>query len=550
MILRATPQRPDLLLQLGITLMDLGRVEAAVPCFRRLLRQEPQLREGHYQLGQALAALGQTEAGIAALKTALALDPDATEVLVQLEMHRLSLCDWHDHERRMAQLLAQLEAHGQARDGAVDSVLVPPLSLNLFPAPPALHRRLGERWAEPTSRGMAPLRLPPAPPHRAGERWRIGYLSADFRNHAMGNLLHGLFARHDRRRFEVFAYSLADISDEITELIRSGVDHYAMVAGDSSEAIANRIRSDGIDVLIDLMGHTHHGRPGVLALRPAPLQLHYLGYPGSLGADWIDGVIADVWLIPPDHEIHYRETVHRLPWGFVSSGPLPDQHASAQPLAPDSDTRALTSTPPTPPPPPSRGALGLPADAVVYACFNRPEKITPAVFDCWLEILRQVPNSVLWIINDEPLVEQRLRARLAQAGLEWRRLVFSPKVDSAAFGQCCALADLLLDTSPYGSGATAVTALAAGLPLLTCPGDTFASRMGASLCAATGLEEMICPTPEAYRQCAIALGRQPAALQRLRRQLLAGRAGLPLFNTTAWVGHLEQLLERLLEAGG
>ena len=530
MILRATPQRPDLLLQLGITLMELGRVEAALPCLRRLLRQEPQLREGHYQLGQALAALGHTEAGIGALQTALALDPDATEVLVQLEMHRLSLCDWHDHERRMARLLAQLEAHGQARAGAVDAVLVPPLSLNLFPAPPALHRRLGERWTEPTSRSMAPLRLPPAPPHRAGERWRIGYLSADFRNHAMGNLLHGLFARHDRRRFEVFAYSLADISDEITELIRRGVDHYAIVAADSSEAIANRIRSDGIDVLIDLMGHTHHSRPGVLALRPAPLQLHYLGYPGSLGADWIDGVIADAWLIPPDHEIHYRETVHRLPWGFVSSGPL-DSNAAASP-------------------PPSREALGLPADAVVYACFNRPEKITPAVFDCWLEILRQVPNSVLWIINDQPLVEQRLRARLATAGLEWRRLVFSPKLESAAFGQCCGLADLLLDTSPYGSGATAVTALAAGLPLLTCPGQTFASRMGASLCAATGLEELICPTPEAYRQRAIALGRQPAELQRLRRQLLAGRAELPLFNTSAWVEHLEQLLERLLEAGG
>jgi predicted O-linked N-acetylglucosamine transferase (SPINDLY family) len=187
---------------------------------------------------------------------------------------------------------------------------------------------------------------------------------------------------------------------------------------------------------------------------------------------------------------------------------------------------------------------------VVYACFNRPEKITPAVFDGWLEILRQVPDSVLWIINDEPLVEQRLRARLAQAGLEWRRLVFSPKVESAAFGQCCGLADLLLDTSPYGSGATAVTALAAGLPLLTCPGQTFASRMGASLCAATGLEEMICPTPEAYRERAIALGRQPPELQRLRRQLLEGRAELPLFNTTAWVGNLEQLLERLLKAGG
>ena len=265
----------------------------------------------------------------------------------------------------------------------------------------------------------------------------------------------------------------------------------------------------------------------MLALRPALLQLHYLGYPGSLGADWIDGVIADAWLIPPEHEIHYRETVHRLPWGFVSSGPLPD------PVAPAA-------------PPPSREALGLPLDAVVYACFSRPEKITPAVFDGWLEILRQVPGSVLWIINDEPWVEERLRARLMAAGLEPQRLVFSPKVESAAFGQACALADLLLDTSPYGSGATAVTALAAGLPLLTCPGNTFASRMGDSLCAATGLDQLICPNPEAYVERAIALGRDPAELQRLRRQLLERHSELPLFDTDAWVGHLESLLERLL----
>ena len=526
-ILRATPQRPDLLLQLGTTLMDLGRVEAAVPCFRRLLRNDPQLSEGHYQLGQALAALGHTEAGIDELNTALALDPAATEVLVQLEMHRLSLCDWDNHESRMARLVSQLDAYGQANEGDVPTALVPPLSLNLFPAPLALHRRLGERWAEPTSRSMETLQLPPAPARQPGERWRIGYLSADFRNHAMGNLIHGMFACHDRQRYEVFAYSLADVSDEITEVIRRGVDHYAIVAGDSSEAIAERIRADRIDVLIDLMGHTHHGRPSVLALRPAPLQLHYLGYPGSLGADWIDGVIADAWLIPPEHDIHHRETVHRLPWGFVSSSPLVDQGPPAQP-------------------PPSREGLGLPADAVVYACLNRPEKITPAVFDSWLEILRQVPGSVLWIINDQPRVEERLRARLDAAGLEPQRLLFSPKMESTAFGRACALADLLLDTSPYGSGATAVTALAAGLPLLTCPGDTFASRMGASLCAASGLEELICPTPESYLQCAIELGRQPAELQRLRRQLLERHGELPLFNTAAWVGHLEALLERLL----
>jgi len=543
MILRATPQRPDMLLELGTTLMDLGRVEAAVPCFRRLLRQEPQLREGHYQLGQALAALGHTEAGIAELEAALALDPDATEVLVHLEWHRLSLCDWDDYDNRATQLRQQLETYAEAREGS----LLPPLTPSLFALPPALHRRLGERWAEPTSRSLEALRLLPAPARQPGERWRIGYLSADFRKHAMGGLIHGLFACHDRQRFEVFAYSLADVCDEVTEVIRRGVDHYAMVAAESSEAIAQRIRADRIDVLIDLMGHTHHGRPGVLALRPAPLQLHYLGYPGSLGADWIDGVIADAWLIPPEHDIHHRETVHRLPWGFVSSGQLPDPTASAQPLAPERNTPAPASSA-TAPPPPSREALGLPVAAVVYACFNRPEKISPAVFDGWLEILHQVPGSVLWIINDQPRVEERLRARLAVAGLEPHRLVFSPKLESAAFGQACALADLLLDTSPYGSGATAVTALAAGLPLLTCPGNTFTSRMGSSLCAATGLEELICPTPEVYQERAIALGHQPAELGRLRRQLIERHGELPLFNTTAWVGHLESLLERLLVA--
>ena len=167
-------------------------------------------------------------------------------------------------------------------------------------------------------------------------------------------------------------------------------------------------------------------------------------------------------------------------------------------------------------------------------------------FGCWLEILHQVPGALLWIINDHPLVEERLRMRATAAGLEPQRLVFTSKLESAVFAQACGLADLLLDTSPYSSGATAVTTLAAGLPLLTCPGDNFASRMGASLCAATGLNELICSTPEAYQQKAIELGRQPAELQCLRRHLLDHHDELPLFNTAAWVGHFEHLLEQLL----
>ena len=522
-ILRATPQRPDLLLQLGTTLMELGRVEAAVPCFRRLLRQKPKLPEAHYQLGQALAALGHTEAGIDALNAAHTLAPEATDVLTSLEWHRLSLCDWDDYNRRAARMLSQLQRYAERSDGP----LVAPLTASLFALPPTLHRRLGERWSEPTRARIADRRLAAAPPHTSRQRLRIGYLSADFRDHAMGNLIHGVFSQHDRQRFEVFAYSLSDISDAVSAAIRKGVDHFAMVAEDSSEAIAQQIRTDGIDVLIDLMGHTHHGRPSVLARRPAALQLHYLGYPSSLGADWIDGVIADSWLIPPDHESHYRETVHHLPWGFVSSGPV-----------------AETRDPLTPPL--TRQDLGLPEHAVVFACFNRPEKITPRRFDSWLEILRQVPKACLWIINDHPLVQERLRARATAAGLDSQRLVFSPMLESAVFAQACSLADLLLDTSPYSSGATAVTALAAGLPLLTSPGDNFASRMGASLCAATGLNELICSTQEAYLHKAVALGQQPAELQRLRHHLLDHHNDLPLFNTAAWVGHFENLLEQLL----
>jgi predicted O-linked N-acetylglucosamine transferase (SPINDLY family) len=521
-ILRATPQRPDLLLQLGSTLMELGRVEAAVPCFRRLLRQRPELPEGHYQLGQALASLGHTEAGLQALKTAHTLAPEASDVLTSLEWHRLSLCDWDDYDRRAARVLSQLQRYAESSDGR----LVAPLTASLFALPPALHRRLGERWSQPTRDRMAHRRLPPPQNRENGQRLRIGYLSADFRDHAVGHLIHGLFSQHDRRRFEVFAYSLSNISDPINAAIRKGVDHFKVVAEDSSEAIVQQIRADGIDVLIDLMGHTHHGRPDVLARRPAPLQLHYLGYPGSLGADWIDGVIADTWLIPPEHDSHYKETVHRLPWAFVSSSSLNECSDAARPVL-------------------TRNDIGLPENAVVFACFHRPEKITPKRFNCWLEILHQVPDAVLWVINDQPLVEERLIEKARAAGMAPQRLVFSPKLESALFTQACSLADLLLDTSPYSSGATAVTALAAGLPLLTCPGDSFVSRMGASLCAATGLNELICSTPEAYQQKAIELGRQPAELRRLQHQLLDRHDELPLFNTAAWVGHFEKLLEQI-----
>ena len=528
-VLRAAPTRPDMLLELGSSLMLQGKVEAAKACFARLVRHHPDYPGARYQLALALDSLGRVEEALPLHHQALADDSESAEVRLALELLRMNGCDWDGYDNRMRDLQASIEAWltNPAKPA------LSPLRVLYFPLPPSLLRRISERWSAGFSQVAATLSGKSTatsrhPARRSDKRLRIGYLSADFRDHAMGNLIAGLFRHHDRHRFEVFIYAINDLVDAVTHSIEQSVEHFTVVATDTNTQLVDRIRGDQLDVLIDLMGHTHHSRPGVLAQRPAPIQLHYLGFPGSLGCDFIDGVIADHWLIPAEHENQHHEMVHRLPWGIVTSAPVIDQ------------SNAL-ATPAT-----TRREIGLPDNAVVCASFNRAEKITPAVFDHWLEILRQVPQAVIWMINDQPLVERRLRDRLTAAKLDSSRLVITPTVDSASFSQICGLADLLLDTSPYGSGATAAIALAAGLPLLTCPSDTFASRMGASLCAAAGLEELICPNPEAYIALAIELGQNPDRLHQLRRQLLERHNELPLFNTAGWVDHLEQLLEQLV----
>jgi protein O-GlcNAc transferase len=512
------------LYSLGVLRMAQARFEVAQRCFERLLRQGPQPPVVLFQLGQAREALGDPEAAIEAYTAALQRDPAATDVLLHLQYARLSLCDWERHDDRLQRLERRIKAHAEDTGGAP----LTPLRLLCFPLPLKLQRQVATRFSDSCTRGVTPLppSVPAAGPPR---RFRIGYLSADFREHAMSSLIHGLFAHHDRERFEVFAYALADRHDAYTASVQAGVDHFTVVFGWSHRQIAERIRSDRIDVLIDLMGHTHHSRPAVLAMRPAPLQLLYLGYPGTMGAAWIDGLIADRWLIPPELEHGYSERVLRLPWAFVSSPP-PEGTA--------------------PPPPPGRAELGLPQHAVVFACFNRAEKLDPHRFDQWLEILRRVPGAMLWLLLEHPLVRRRLRERAAAAGIDPQRLVFGALMEGARFAAACSLADLFLDTATYGAGATAVTALRAGLPLLTCPGNSFTSRMGASLLAAVGLEELIAPTPEAYVEQAVALGRDPAAMERLRRQLREHQQALPLFQTLQWVRHFEQLILQELQGPG
>jgi predicted O-linked N-acetylglucosamine transferase (SPINDLY family) len=319
-------------------------------------------------------------------------------------------------------------------------------------------------------------------------------------------------------------YMLTAHRDRLTESVAQGCEQLRDVSQLSSEAIAKQIQADGIDVLVDLMGYTHQGRPSALALRPAPLQLLYLGYPGSMGAPFIDGIVADHWLIPPELEHGYSEPVLRLPWAFLCSAPLPAD--PGEPL----------------PPAPTRGGLGIGPEQMVFACLNRPDKFDPYRFAAWLEILQAVPGSVLMLVVGNSATQARLKQRAQACRLEPGRLIFAAKTTAARFPDLCQLADLFLDTGPYGAGATGAVALQAGLPLLTCPSEHFVSRMAASLCASVAMPDLICPTSEAYIERAIALGRDRCQLQQRRQTLLDQGAKLPLFNTAGWVRNWEDLL--------
>jgi predicted O-linked N-acetylglucosamine transferase (SPINDLY family) len=398
-----------------------------------------------------------------------------------------------------------------------------------LPLPLVSPRQVGARHAEQMVRAMAPLRLGPASPAPlAGRPLRIGYLSADFRCHAMGGLIHGLFAQHDRNRCVPIGYMLAGTHDRYTRSVARGCERLRDASRLGSADLARLIRDDGIDVLVDLMGYTHQGRPSVLALRPAPLQLLYLGYPASMGAPFIDGIVADPWLIPNELEHGYSESVLRLPHAFVCSPILPAD--PGEPL----------------PPPPTRAVLNLTPDQIVYACFNRSVKFDPHRFALWMEILQAVAGSALLLVVDHPTTQERLRLRAQALGVEPGRLVFAPRAPAAQFPDLCRLADLFLDTPHYGAGATGAMALQAGLPLLSCPGESFLSRMGSSLCAAVGMEDLICADDEAYRDKAITLGRDRAQLENIRRKLLDPTSQLPLFDTAGWVRHWEQLLVGLV----
>jgi protein O-GlcNAc transferase len=531
----------------GSLLQKMGRYEDAIACFDRALAIDPNHAVALSNKGSALVELRQPAAGLACLERAIALQPgnpafrmNRASALSQMDRFGEALAEY-DQVRAIAPDFPRM--FGQMALTALYESNWPRMVKIGAELPSRVHR--GETGIDPwtlisygagkellreCARNVMREAVPqPLPPLWKGERYghdriRLAYVSADFGAHPVGFHLVELLERHDRSRFEVIAISSGrDDGSDIRARIIAACDQFHDLSQTSDQEVAEKMRALEVDIAVDLSGHTHGTRIGSFERRPAPIQAAWLGFPGTGGAREMDFIIGDGIVTPAEHQPFYDEKIVTLPGSFFPIG--------------GSDIAE----------PPTRAEAGLPDHAFVFCCFNRNWKISQAVFDIWLRLLSQVPGSVLWLREYTPGSNANLTTWAEKSGIDTKRLIFAERMPLNEHLARHALADLFLDTQPYGAHATAADALRAGLPVLTQIGEVFASRVGASLLTAAGLPELITHTPEEYEATALALARDPARLKSLREKLAANRASAPLFDTQRFTRGLEAAYESMLK---
>lgn len=528
------PRHPGYRNNRGLCLKALGRRDDAEADFRAAVQAAPGLADAARNLANLLHQRGLSGEAAAVLSRALAAAPQRADLAATLHWMKRELCDWAGLDDLEARLCAAVRAlRGDAPAPVTPfGALTLPLSGAELRSVAAGHARQAERSA----RALCPSARPARPsPGARPERLRIGYVSADFHDHATAHLMAGLFAAHDRSRFEIrlYSYGRADASEWRQRLV-AGADAFVDVAGLGLCEAASRVRDDRIDVLVDLKGFTRDGRPELFALRPAPVQVNYLGYPGTMGAAWYDAFVTDAVCSPPGSEAQFAERLVYLPGSYQVND-------RGQPIAQTV---------------PSRAGCGLPDGAFVYCCFNQTYKIEPALFDVWMRVLGRVPGSVLWLFRSHAEAEANLRREAERRGVDPERLAFAGKLPKPEHLARHRHADLFLDTLRVNAHTTASDALWAGVPVLTCPGEAFQSRVAASLLHAVGLAELVVPDVAAYEETAVRLGegqrRDGGAgeLAALKARLAANRLTCPLFDTERTARNLERAYDALWEARG
>jgi predicted O-linked N-acetylglucosamine transferase (SPINDLY family) len=510
---------------LGTLAEEAGRAREAIDLYRTATRTRPDLADGWSNLGNALERVGRLEEARAPLERACQIAPDNGRNLAALVSLRRKLCDWDGLDAQVRHLGALIRAGGGAPAAPFAT-----LSLGLSPEEQQLAARAHARailakvarWQNDLP---APAPLPPA----AGRPLRIGYLSPDFREHPVAQLIAGVLESHDRGRVHVTGWSLGpDDGSAYRRRIATACDSFVDLADLCVPAAVARIRAARQDILVDLAGYTAHARPEILALRAAPVQVNYLGMPGTMGAPFVDAIVADAIVLPPGDARWFDEQVHRLPHCYQAN----DDRVAIDPA------------------PWTRAEAGLPEKGFVFCCFSMNYKIDPPLMDAWATILGEVPGSVLWLFRTDEAAARGLRAQAARRGLSPARLVFADRLPKPRHLARHRLADLFLDSFAYGAHTTASDALWAGLPVLTLAGDSFARRVGASLVAAAGLPELATTSVASYAGLAIALAKDPGRLAALRDRLRDGRDRCPLFDTRATTAGLEAIYSRLAATAG
>ncbi len=554
----AHPQRYAIEFNRAVLLSAAGDLAEAEAALRAAIAINPDFMPAYVNLGGVLERKGDPEAAIALWIAAVErLGAVTSESLgyktTMLKQVSRVLMDNHRAEAAETSLLACLENDSSQRDAVGQyvplrigqckwPVVVPtakvdhltlmrgiqPLSLAAFSDDPLL--LLASAWLYVKDDIENKATLPPvdrrnAPVDLTGRRMRIGYVSSDLRDHAIGYLMAEVLELHDRSKVEVFAYYCGQPSDSPhARRNQAAVEHWVDIRAMSDEEATARIGADGIDVLVDVNGLTKDARTGVFARRAAPIQVNWLGFPGSMGSPYHNYIIADDWIVPPDSELYYSEKVVRLPCYQAN------------------DRRRVVAEHR-----PSRTEVGLPEDGVVFCCFNGAQKISRFTFDRWMEILKRTPDSVLWLLDTHAETNARLAGHAEARGVARERLVFATKLANPYHMARYALADLFLDTSPYGAHTTASDALWMGVPVLTLSGRSFASRVCGSLVRSAGLPELVCETPHDFVEQAVALAADPVRLQGLRARLQASRDTCVTFDMDLLTSKLEALYRRMCE---
>jgi predicted O-linked N-acetylglucosamine transferase (SPINDLY family) len=510
------PNHPETFGNLGVSLQKSKQFGAAIDSYAKAIELKPDYIDAHYNLALLHQELNQLESALQGFERVLSLNPDYEYLAGTMLYTRMRLCEWTNYDADLERLRNQIDAGQKVSSG--------------FPAvtlldSPSIQRRVAEIWIndqhphKPRLGPFAPLTEPTLRSSQAKSRKiRLGYYSADFYNHATSYLMAELFERHDRLEFDLIGFSFGpQASDTMSKRVADAFTEFIDVRFKTDLEIAQLSRTLEIDIAVDLKGFTQGQRAGIFAYRAAPVQVNYLGYPGTMGADYIDYLIADAQLIPPDQQIHYSEKIVYLPDSYQVND----------------RKRTISERPLT------RVDVGLPPAGFVYCCFNNNYKITPSMLDRWCRILMAVEGSVLWLLQDNERSANSLRIEAIHRGLSPERLVFAPRMDLDNHLARHRLADLFLDTLPCNAHTTASDSLWAGLPVLTLPGQTFAGRVASSLLAAIGLPDLIAKSVQDYESIAVQLGQNPSALGALKSRLNANRLSTPLFNTERYTEKLE-----------